>query len=127
MTLPLDPKPFYVVEADEKDLGPESDAGRYNYADGAEEDDYGRETTVAALAVWHPRKGYEQNRLAYRSAYKKPGMTLAESLGIEVDPKAPGGSSIGHLARTGDQRSTRGHKVGNEIEYEGFHDVDGYR
>lgn len=127
MTLPLDPKPFYVIEADEKDLGPESGAGRYSYADGVAEDAYGRETTVAALARFRPRKGYEQDRTVYRTAYKKPGMTLAESLGIEVDPKAPGGSSMGSLARTGDQRSTRGHKVGNEIEYEGFHDVDGYR
>lgn len=125
--LPLDPKPFYVVEADEQDLGPESDAGRYDYAAGTYEDEYGRESTVSALAVFHPRKGYEQNRLAYRSAYKKPGMTLAESLGIEVDPKAPGGSAIGHLSREGEQRSTRGQKVGNEIGYEGFHDVDGYR
>lgn len=78
MSLPLDPKPFYVIEADEQDLGPESDAGRYSYADGVAEDTYGRETTVAALARFAPRKGYEQERLRYREAYKRPGMTLAE-------------------------------------------------
>lgn len=70
MALDLDPKPFYVVEADDDMLGPESGVGRYSYADGVEEDEYGRETTVAALAMFKPREGYEQDRAPYRAAYQ---------------------------------------------------------
>lgn len=121
--LPLDPKPFYVMEADEKDLGPESDAGRYSYEDGTFEDEFGRESTVSALAVWHPRKGYEQNRLAYRSAYKKPGMTLAESLGIEVPANAPGGQKMATSPTLG-TRNTRGHRAATESDVSGFSDYD---
>lgn len=71
MSLPLDPKPFYVIEADENDEGPESDAGRYTYAQGVEDDEYGRETIVAALAHFHPRQGYEQDREIYRKAHRE--------------------------------------------------------
>lgn len=62
----LDPKPFYVMEADEQNLGPESEAGRYTYLQGTYEDEWGRESTVSALAEFHPRQGYSQDRMAYR-------------------------------------------------------------
>ena len=123
MTLPLDPKPFYVIEADEKDLGPESGAGRYSYADGVAEDAYGRETTVAALARFLPRKGYEQERLRYREAYKRPGMTLAESLGINVPDNAPGGQKMATSPTLG-TRNTRGHRAATESDVSGFSDYD---
>lgn len=62
-----------------------------------------------------------------RHSEKLPGKTLAESLGIEVDPKAPGGQTLGYVAGEGGQRSTRQHHVAASIEYDGFSDVDGYR
>lgn len=127
--LPLDPKPYYVIEADEKDEGPESGAGRYTraaYVEDMNQGEYGG--TMSNLARFLPRKGYEQDEACYKVRQdRQPGKTLAESLGIEVDPKAPGGSSIGYLSGQGGQRSTRGHKVGSDIEYDGFSDVDGYR
>lgn len=124
MSLPLDPKPFYVIEADEQDLGPESDAGRYSYADGVAEDAYGRETTMAALARFLPRKGYEQERLRYREAYKRPGMTLAESLGIDVPDNAPGGQKMASLSSAQGQRSSKGRQSHNEMNVSGFGDYD---
>ena len=123
MSLPLDPKPFYVMEADEQDLGPESEAARYSYADGVAEDAYGRETTVAALARFLPRKGYEQERLRYREAYKRPGMTLAESLGINVPDNAPGGQKMATSPTLG-TRNTRGHRAATESDVSGFSDYD---
>lgn len=123
MSLPLAPKPFYVIEADEQDLGPESEAGRYSYADGVAEDAYGRETTVAALARFLPRKGYEQERLRYREAYKRPGMTLAESLGINVPDNAPGGQKMATSPTLG-TRNTRGHRAATESDVSGFSDYD---
>lgn len=57
---------------------------------------------------------------------KLPGKTLAESLGIDVDPKAPGGQALLPSPTQGAQRSTRGHKTGAELAYDGFADLDGY-
>lgn len=53
---------------------------------------------------------------------RKPGMTLAESLGYEIPDNAPGGQRmalpVAHLA--GSRQNA------NEIEYEGFFDHDGF-
>lgn len=56
-------------------------------------------------------------------AYKKPGMTLAESLGIRVPDDAPGGQRVPHPGTR-----ARGGKIQNgvNVDYDGFHDVDGY-
>lgn len=59
-------------------------------------------------------------------ADKLPGKTLAESLGIEVPDDAPGGARIDTLVAEGAQRSTRGARIAQSIDYDGFHDVDGY-
>lgn len=54
---------------------------------------------------------------------KQPGKTVAESLGIEVDPKAPGGQKIAPPTR----HSTGGGKAAqSDLQYEGFGDVDGW-
>jgi hypothetical protein len=58
---------------------------------------------------------------------KIPGKTLAESLGLEIPDNAPGGQRMAPPTVSNSQRSTRGHKVGTEHEYEGFHDNDAYR
>ena len=57
-----------------------------------------------------------------RHSEKPAGMTVAEALGLEVDPKAPGGQKL--FAPEGGQRTTRQHHVGAAIEYDGFHDTD---
>lgn len=58
---------------------------------------------------------------------KLPGKTLAESLGLDIPENAPGGQRLAYVAGEGTQRSTRGHRMSNEIEYEGFHDNDAFR
>lgn len=57
---------------------------------------------------------------------KIPGKTLAESLGIRVPDNAPGGQALLPHPEQGAQRSTRGHKTGAELDYDGFADLDGY-
>ena len=54
------------------------------------------------------------------------GKTLAESLGIQVPDDAPGGQALLPHPEQGAQRSTRGHKTGAELAYDGFADLDGY-
>lgn len=59
----LDPKPWYVEEADE---GRHDEQGRYSmdvYRKSAEEGEYGG--PIYGLAVWKPRPGYEQNKEKY--------------------------------------------------------------
>lgn len=120
--LPLDPEPWYVIEADSTE-DPLSGNGRYSYAvwlDDANRSEYGG--PVYNLAVWSPRQGYEQDQAKYRKE-RIPGKTLAESLGIEVDPKAPGGSTMVYVSGAGGQRSTASHKTAAEREYEGYADA----
>ena len=65
--LPLDPKPYYVEEADENSEGPESGAGRYSreaYVADSEQGEYGG--TMYNLARFMPRAGYEQREEDYR-------------------------------------------------------------
>jgi hypothetical protein len=127
--LPLDPKPYYVIEAYENDEGPESGAGRYTraaYVEDMNKGEYGG--PMSNLARFLPREGYEQDEACYKVREERlPGKTLAESLGIEVDPKAPGGQKMGYSGRAGDQSNTRGRQIHNELNYEGFHDNDAYR
>jgi hypothetical protein len=47
---------------------------------------------------------------------------VAESLGIEVDPKAPGGQKIAPPTR----HSTSGKAAQSDLQYDGFSDVDGW-
>ena len=58
----LDPEPWYVEEADEQGLGPESAAGRYSFDRVRPWDD---RDTVSQLAMWRPRKGYEKEQRFY--------------------------------------------------------------
>lgn len=62
----------------------------------------------------------------HRAAYKKPGMTLAESLGLAIPDDAPGGqpmvSPAVHLASGASERARRG----SEIRDAGFYDLDAY-
>src|SRR5690606_35346281 len=57
---------------------------------------------------------------------KLPGKTWAESLGIKVPKNAPGGQRLisPNLYSSGRRSSPQNT---NEIDYEGFHDNDGFR
>lgn len=72
MSLPLDPLPYYVSEADDFGRGPEFEEGRYSYSDVLDYayDDYGRESTLYALARFLPREGYEQDLNVYSRWYQ---------------------------------------------------------
>ena len=63
---------------------------------------------------------------AHRATYKKPGMTLAESLGLDIPDDAPGGQPLvapaGYLAQGASERARRG----SELRSEGFYDLDAY-
>ncbi len=118
--VPFDPFPWYVEEADE---GKFPGQGRYTmdqYIESANEGEHGG--NIYNLAVWKPDPGYEQDQRKYRLR-KIPGKTLAESNGIEVDPKAPGGSTMAYVSGAGSQRSTLSHKTAAEREYEGYADA----
>lgn len=56
---------------------------------------------------------------------KPPGMTLAESLGIDVPDNVPGGSALS-MAEGQQGSSRRRDSMSTELEYQGFHDVDAY-
>lgn len=63
---------------------------------------------------------------AHRATYKKPGMTLAESLGLDIPADAPGGQPMlpppGYLPDGSSERARRG----SEIRDAGFYDLDAY-
>lgn len=63
-------------------------------------------------------------RLRENQRRKLPGKTMAESLGIEVDPKAPGGQKMASAPDAGGQRNTRGRHLHTELETSGFSDYD---
>lgn len=62
----------------------------------------------------------------HRATYKKPGMTLAESLGLDIPDSAPGGQPIvpplGFVGRGASERARRR----QEIRDVGFYDLDAY-
>lgn len=63
---------------------------------------------------------------AHRATYKKPGMTLAESLGLDIPADAPGGQPMlppAGYAEVGRSESARRHQ---DLRDEGFYDLDAY-
>lgn len=62
----------------------------------------------------------------HRASYKKPGMTLAESLGLDIPDTAPGGQPMitppGFTQHGASERARRG----QEIRDVGFYDLDAY-
>lgn len=63
---------------------------------------------------------------AHRATYKKPGMTLAESLSLDIPDTAPGGQPLvnpsGFQAHGASERARRR----QEIRDAGFYDLDAY-
>ena len=59
-------------------------------------------------------------------AYKLPGKTLAESLGLEIPDNAPGGQKLPlpRLASSAPNRA-KSQNIGN-VEYDGFYDEDAH-
>lgn len=62
----------------------------------------------------------------HRATYKKPGMTLAESLGLEIPDSAPGGQPLvpppGFVGHGASERARRG----QELRDVGFYDLDAF-
>lgn len=63
---------------------------------------------------------------AQRAAYKKPGMTLAESLGIVVPDNAPGGQPLRSPNGAGLHRLSERARRAQAIAEIGFYDVDAF-
>jgi hypothetical protein len=62
----------------------------------------------------------------HRAAYKQPGLTLAESLGLDIPASAPGGNPIGmpmSFEGVGASERARRHQ---DLRDEGFYDHDAF-
>ncbi|WP_025157239.1 hypothetical protein [Leifsonia aquatica] len=60
-------------------------------------------------------------------AYKKPGLTLAESLGLDIPDNAPGGQPLRSPNGTGLNRLSERARRASAIMESGFYDLDAYQ
>ena len=70
--------------------------------------------------------GPEKHLQEHRATYKKPGMTLAESLGLDIPDSAPGGQPIVPPPSVTTHRASERARRSQEIRTDGFYDLDAY-
>lgn len=62
----------------------------------------------------------------HRATYKKPGMTLAESLGYDIPDTAPGGQPMVPPAGFIPNRASERARRQQELRDDGFYDLDAF-